>query len=253
MIVAMAKMKKVKAMAKMYQVSTLQALMLGYSRSVIPVSELLEHGNTGLGTFEDVDGEMIVIDGTCYRATENGTVEVAEPDKGVPFSAVCDLQGNRTVELGAFQSVDALKSQLNLLIEEDFGLNSMHVVRIDGAFAFVDARSESAYRSMHVTLKDVLAQTQKAFCFENITGSLVCVYFPDYMDGINAAGWHLHFVSDDRKLGGHVFDVSMIRGRALLDKVNTIELRLPDEPVFDTYALKQASRDEIKHVEQGKS
>ena len=56
---------------KMYQVSTLQALMLGYSRAVISVSELLNHGNIGLGTFKDVDGEMIVLDGSCYRAMEN--------------------------------------------------------------------------------------------------------------------------------------------------------------------------------------
>ena len=237
----------------MFQVSTLQALMLGYSQSVVTVSELLEHGDTGLGTFEDVDGEMILLDGTCYRATETGAVVIAEPDKGVPFSAVCTMQGSKTFDLGTFQSVDALKSQLNLMIDEGFGLNSMHVARIDGEFAFVDARSESAYRSMHVTLKEVLAQTQKAFCFENIKGSLICVYFPDYMDRINAAGWHLHFVSDDRKLGGHVFDISMIRGRGAMDKINTIELRLPDEPVFDTYALKEASGDEIKQVEQGKS
>ena len=102
-------------MAKMYQVSTLQALMLGDTRSVVTVSELLEHGDTGLGTFEDVDGEMIVIDGACYRATEDGTVEVAEPDKGVPFSAVCTLRGSRAFDLGAFESVDALKAQLTLM------------------------------------------------------------------------------------------------------------------------------------------
>ena len=240
-------------MVKMYQVSTLQALMLGYSRSVVTVSELLQHGDTGLGTFEDVDGEMIVIDGTCYRATENGRVVVAEPDKGVPFSAVCNMQGRRTFDLGEYHSVDTLKSELNNRIEEDFGLNSMHVARIDGEFSFVDARSESAYKSMHVTLKAVLEQTQKAFCFENIKGSLVCVYFPDYMDGINAAGWHLHFVSDDRKHGGHVFEISMVKGKCFLDKINTIELRLPDEPVFDTYSLKEASGNEIKQVEQGKS
>jgi acetolactate decarboxylase len=106
---------------------------------------------------------------------------------------------------------------------------------------------------MHVTLKTVLEQTQQAFCFKDIKGSLICVYFPDYMDGINAAGWHLHFVSDDRKLGGHVFDISMVRGKCILDKINTIELRLPDEPVFDTYSLKEASGNEIKQVEQGKA
>jgi acetolactate decarboxylase len=240
-------------MGTMYQVSTLQALMLGYTRSVVSVSELLEHGDTGLGTFEGVDGEMIVIDGTCYRATENGTVVVAEPDKGVPFSAVCKLRPGEPFEVEACQDIDELKAQLTLLVEEGFGLNSMHVARIDGEFSYVDARSESVYMSAHVTLKEVLERTQKAFCFENVKGSLVCVYFPDYMDGINAAGWHLHFISDDRQLGGHVFNISLSCGRGTMEKINQMELRLPDEPAFDTYALKSASRDEIKQVEQGKS
>lgn len=238
---------------KMFQVSTLQALMLGYSRPVITVSELLKHGDIGLGTFEDVDGEMIVLDGVCYRATENGKVVVADGEKGVPFSAVCPMKGDRSFELGAFQDIGSLKSELNNRIEEGFGLNSMHMVRIDGEFALVDARSESPYRSMHVSLKTILGKTQKAFCFENVRGTLVCVYFPDYMDGINAAGWHLHFVSEDRTKGGHVFEISMLRGRATLDKINSIELKLPDEPVFDTYSLKEASDDEVKQVEQGKS
>ena len=238
---------------KMYQVSTIQALMLGYSRSVITVSELLKHGNIGLGTFEDVDGEMICLDGICYRATENGNVVVARPDKGVPFSAVCNMIGKRTFELGEFTSIDSLKVALNNLIEEDFGLNSMHMARIDGEFSLIDARSESSYRSMHVTLKTVLEQTQKAFCFENIKGTLVCVYFPDYMDGINAAGWHIHFVSEDRKQGGHVFEISMKRGTGIIDKINSIEIKLPEEPVFDTYSLKSASNNDIKKVEQGKA
>ena len=237
---------------KMYQVSTLQALMLGYSRPVISVAELLEHGDTGLGTFEDVDGEMIVLDGVCYRATENGEVEIAKPDKGVPFSAVCKMENNRTAELGQFGDIDSLKSALNNLIEEHFGLNSMHMVRIDGEFELVDARSESSYKSMHVSLKDILGKTQKAFQFENVKGTLVCVYFPDYMDGINAAGWHLHFVSDDKTRGGHVFELKMKIGRAVIDKINSIELKLPDEPIFDTYSLKNASEDEVKQVEQGK-
>ena len=72
------------------------------------------------------------------------------------------------------------------------------------------------------------------------------------MDGINAAGWHLHFISEDRKSGGHVFDLSMNQGIAYLDKITEIEIKLPFEPAFDTYALKNASKDEIKSVEQGK-
>lgn len=236
---------------KMFQVSTLQALMLGYSRPVITVSELLEHGDTGLGTFEDVDGEMIALDGVCYRAMENGAVAVADPDKGVPFSAVCRLRGSRSSRLGRVENIDTLKNTLNNLIEEDFGLNSMHMARIDGEFELVDARSESPYKSMHVSLKEILGKTQNAFQFENIKGALVCVYYPDYMDGINAPGWHVHFVSDDRLYGGHVFELRMKEGLVKLDKISGIEIRLPSEPAFDTYSLKNASGEEIKQVEQG--
>ena len=51
---------------KIYQVSTLRALAMGYSRKVITVGELLEHGDIGLGTFEDVNGEMIVQIGRAH-------------------------------------------------------------------------------------------------------------------------------------------------------------------------------------------
>lgn len=234
----------------MYQVSTLQALMLGYTKPVITVSELLEHGDTGLGTFENVDGEMIVLDGRCYRAAQYGEVFSAEPDRGVPFSSVCRLEGGRSFELGEVGSAGDLKNVLNNLIDEEFGLNSMHVARIDGEFALVDARSESSYKSAHVTLQAILGQTQKAFQFKDVKGTLVCVYYPDYMDGINAAGWHLHFISDDRKKGGHVFEISLKSGRGLMDKINRIELRLPDEPAFDTYSLKTVSEEEVARVEQ---
>ena len=182
----------------MYQVSTLQALALGYSRAVITVDMLLQEGDTGLGTFEDVNGEMIVMDGNCYRADQNGNVSVVAPETGVPFAAVAKLYGEQQFQLENMPDITAIRTELTRKIEEVFGLNSMHIVRIDGEFEKVDARSEAPYRSHHVTLKEVLDMNQKAFLFENIRGSLVGVYFPDYMDGINIPGWHLNFLYEDR-------------------------------------------------------
>ena len=72
------------------------------------------------------------------------------------------------------------------------------------------------------------------------------------MDGINASGWHLHFISNDKKYGGHVFDFIMKSGKGYISKINEIEIKLPDEPIFDTYSLKQVTDDEVKAVEQGK-
>ena len=235
----------------LYQISTLQALSMGYSRAVIPVEAFLQHGNIGLGTFEDVNGEMILLDGQCFRAAENGAVVRAEPDRGVPFAVATFFHHGDKIPIEYVENIEVLKHLLDLKIGADFGLNSMHIVRIDGSFAKVCARSESAHRSHHVSLKDILQKTQNDFIFHDITGTLVCVYFPDYMDGINAPGWHLHFISDDRSLGGHVFDLTMKQGTMIINKISQIQIQLPTSPAFDTYSLKEASQDEIKEVEQG--
>jgi acetolactate decarboxylase len=234
---------------KMYQVSTLQALALGYTRKVINVGELILKGDTGLGTFEDVNGEMIMMGGHCYRANKNGRVSMVPPETGVPFAAVASLLGERQFAVDGLTSIEAVRSELTERIAEQFGLNSMHVIQIDGEFEEVAARSESPYRSHHVTLKEILGETQKAFIFKNIRGSLVGVYFPDYMDGINMPGWHLHFLSEDRTQGGHVFDVRIRTGIARVDKVSNMELELPREAAFDTYALKQVPQEELESVE----
>ena len=236
---------------KIYQVSTLQALALGYTRAVVDVRELLEHGDTGLGTFQDVDGEMIVLDGICYQAKPDGGIVRAEDSAGVPFAVAASAEGGRKLKMGEMRNIEAIKTELTLRIEEDFGLNSIHIARIDGWFETIRARAGAPYHSHHVSLKDILSKTQKDFCFEGLYGTLVCVYFPDYMDGINASGWHMHFLSKDRKLGGHVFEADMGSGECLIQKIDRIEIQLPRDAAFDIYCLKEASKDEIKQVEQG--
>ncbi len=236
---------------KIYQVSTLQALALGYTRPVVTVEEMLQNGDTGLGTFENVDGEMIIIDGVCYQAKQDGSIVRSENSAGVPFAVAGSLKNGRMIEMGEMKDIDAIKLALTMIIDDDFGLNSIHVARIDGWFDTIRARAGAPYRSQHVTLKTILSKTQKDFSFEKLYGTLVCVYFPDYMDGINASGWHMHFISKDRKLGGHVFEAVMSSGECLIQKMDRIDIQLPRDAAFDTYALKQASNDEIKEVEQG--
>ena len=237
---------------KMFQVSTLQALVAGYTRGVITVQELETRGSIGLGTFEGVDGEMILLDGVCYRAREDGSVVASAPDAGVPFASAASVRGGAAFELQGPLDIEALKHELTCRIDESFALNSMHVVRVDGAFDSVSARSESAYRADHVALKDMLAETQREYVFQKIGGTLVCVYHPDYMDGINAPGWHVHFLSEDRMWGGHVFDLSLTCGHAVMHKIDCIEIRLPATPACDTYSLKETSQEEIAEVEQGR-
>ncbi len=236
--------------SKMFQVSTLQALAKGYSKDVVTVGELLEHGDTGLGTFRNVDGEMILVDGHCYQALDDGSIVEASPDMGVPFSSVTRFQAQTEFEISDIGNIDELKILLDRKVEEGFGLNSMHVVRIDGHFTKVYARSVAGYEARFITLKEILSEKQKEFCFENIDGTLVCICYPDYMEGINAVGWHLHFISKDRRHGGHVFDIDLAQATAKLAKISRIEIQLPTDIEFDIYSLKNVSKEEIHQIEQ---
>ena len=236
---------------KMFQVSTLHALVAGYTRGVITVEELESHGDVGLGTFADVDGEMILLDSMCYRARHDGTVVRPEPDTGVPFASVASVEGGTAFQLGEVHSLDALTHELTCKIDEAYALNSMHVATVSGTFSSVFARSEYAYRADHITLKDMLTTTQREFIFEKLDGTLVCVYYPDFMDGINAPGWHVHFLSEDRTRGGHVFDLTLVCGQAVMHKIDRIEIQLPATPAFDTYSLKETTQRDIAEIEQG--
>ena len=156
---------------RIYQVSTLQALALGYTRPVVNAEEFLKHGDTGLGTFENVDGEMIVVDGVCYQARQDGSVIQTDLEAGVPFAVVGSVKGGRKIQIGEMPDINSIKTELTLRIEEDFGLNSIHIARIDGFFDVIHARAGAPYRSQHVSLKDILSKTQKDFSFERLRGT----------------------------------------------------------------------------------
>src|SRR5438132_1663193 len=69
---------------RMYQISTSTALVEGvYSGSILS-SALLEHGDFGVGTFEGLDGEMVILDGEIYQAA--GNVRRRSDDFPVPFA-----------------------------------------------------------------------------------------------------------------------------------------------------------------------
>lgn len=66
----------------LFQVSTSAALVEGIYQGAVRVSRLLQHGDFGLGTFIDLDGEMVVLDGVCYRvpaatASRNASAGIA--------------------------------------------------------------------------------------------------------------------------------------------------------------------------------
>ena len=231
-----------------YQVALLQSLTQGYYDGIIKVSELKEHGDIGIGTFEGVNGEMIVLDGTVYQALGDGTVQVAADDETVPFSNVTFFDKDGSVELSDINDVNALKEKLNAMVEEN-GKNLFYFVKMSGTFEKMNVRSEIKQEKPYKTLDKALETDQREFSYDNITGTVVALYCPDYMNGLNTPGWHFHFISDDKTKGGHLLDLQFAKATAEYDATPEFDMCLTDNGDFQQMELSKDVSDAIKKVE----
>ena len=199
-----------------YQVALLQSLTQGYYDGIIKVSELKEHGDTGIGTFEGVNGEMIVIDGKVYQALSDGSVKEAADDETVPFSNVTFFESDVAADMTDISDIASFKSALDKTVNEK-GRNMFYMIKVSGTFEKMYVRSELKQEKPYKSLDKALETDQREFSYENIAGTVVGLYCPDYMGGLNAVGWHFHFISDDRTKGGHILELSFKEAKAELD------------------------------------
>jgi acetolactate decarboxylase len=231
-----------------YQVALLQSLTQGYYDGIIKVSELKEHGDIGIGTFEGVNGEMIVLDGKVYQALGDGSVQEADNDETVPFSNVTFFDKDITSDISDIKNIDALKENLDKTVDEN-GRNMFYFIKINGTFNKMNVRSELKQKKPYKSLDKALATDQREFNYKDIKGTVVALYCPDYMDGLNTPGWHFHFVSDDRKKGGHILELAFDNAKAEMDKTSGFEMKLSDNKTFQKLELAKDVSQAIKKVE----
>ncbi len=211
----------------MYQVSTSGAIVEGLYQGCVTVADLRMHGDVGLGTFENLDGEMIVIDGRCYQARSDGSVVEAEDNALTPYATVVNFAADREARFADVASLADLESRLDAGRSSD---NTMVSFRINGHFTSVKVRT-ACKTTTGVSLIDATA-TQPTFEFENITGSLVGFWSPDYIKSISIPGYHLHFISTDRKHGGHVLGMQATDLHVEINDMNHVHLAVPETDAF---------------------
>ena len=231
-----------------FQVALLQSLTQGYYDGIIKVSELKQHGDTGIGTFEGVNGEMIVLDGKVYQALGDGSVKEADDNETVPFSNVTFFDKDLSVTLPKMENINSLKETLTKTVNEN-GKNLFYMVKINGTFQKMFVRSELKQEKPYKSLDKALATDQREFNYDNAKGTVVGLYCPDYMGGLNTPGWHFHFISDDRTKGGHILDLSFKSAQAQLDKTPEFDMTLSDTDTFQGMELSKDVSDAIKKVE----
>jgi len=185
-----------------FQTSTVSALLDGAYEGDVTFAELAGAGNLGLGTLNGCDGEMIAIDGRFLHADVTGRVEEVPPEARTPFAVLTDFEPRHRFELEGGGDFDALCAEVDRRVGHP---EIVHALRIDGRFERVHCRSVPKQSKPYRPLAEVLGE-QSVFDFEAIDGTLLGFRFPDLGLGVGVAGYHLHFISDDRSRGGHVLD-----------------------------------------------
>lgn len=231
-----------------YQVALLQSLTQGYYDGIIKVSELKQHGDIGIGTFEGVNGEMIVLDGKVYQALDDGTVKEADDNETVPFSNVTFFDSDISENVSEIKDMAGLKSRMDETVNKN-GKNMFYVVKISGEFEKMLVRSELKQQKPYKPLDKALETDQREFTYDNIKGTIVGLYCPNYMSGLNAPGWHFHFISDDKTKGGHILELSFNKAQAEFDLTPKFAMKLSDDNDFQKMELAKDVDDAIKKVE----
>src|SRR4029077_6349102 len=126
-----------KAIHTLFQVSTSAALVEGLYQGAGRVSRLLRHGAFGLGTFIDLNGEMVVLEGICYQVSSSGGVAVTEGDQLIPYGVVTRFKAEFSKQLQRLNSFDELTSACDDLRDSD---NVFYAFRVDGRFSLMKTR-----------------------------------------------------------------------------------------------------------------
>ncbi len=232
----------------LFQASTIGALIEGAYDGDLSFAELAEHGDLGLGTLNDLDGEMIALDGRFYRADVDGNVGEIDAATRTPFAVVTSFEPTVDVEIEEPLEHAELLTRLDELIPAEAATCAL---RLDGRFELVRARSVPRQSPPYRPLTEVVLE-QHVFELREVAGTMLGFRFPDYAEGIEVSGFHLHFVSDDRQRGGHVLASRFAAGlRARLDFSNDLHVELPPGVELADPALAASTHAAVERVERG--
>ena len=207
---------------RVFQHGTLALLVPGLFDGTMKLGELLKHGDTGIGTATGLDGEMIVLDGTPYLVQASGEVKVLAENTMVPFATVHFDEAKEEFKASNL-TMQALGAEI--LAKYPYH-NIFFAVKIIGKFKQMQTRAVQGQVKPYPTLVEV-ANKQAVFTADNSQGTVVGYFAPELFQGMAAAGYHLHYLDDAKKMGGHILGFELDEATVYLQPFATIEQHLP--------------------------
>jgi acetolactate decarboxylase len=220
--------------------------MQGVYDGEIEVGQLVQEGDLGIGTFEALDGEMVVLDGRVYQVRGGGKVVEAEDRVKTPFAVVTWFKPEQQVQLTDIESYARLQDELDKLRPSP---NLFYAFKVEGTFEYVQTRSVPPQSKPYPPLVEV-TDIQPTFEFHDVEGTLAGFWCPSYAGGANMPGYHLHFLREDCTGGGHLLECKLAEGSAAVDITTEFHMYLPENDHFTHVDLGSVEKVDIERAEQ---
>lgn len=199
----------------LFQVAGFTALRDGRYDGTFDVARLSDHGDVGLGTFNALDGEMVVVDGKVYQIDGFGEARIAPPGTKTPFAFVTRFRADRKLRVDRPMSSQEVQTWIDLMAPQR---DRTVAIRIEGRFDGLQARSFAPQQKPYLPFAKIVDR-QSMLPYGEVVGSFVGFRMPPSVAPGNVPGFHFHFVTQDRKKGGHVLGFRLVKGTISVMKV----------------------------------
>jgi acetolactate decarboxylase len=236
----------------LHQLSCMQALSAGVYDGARPLEALRAEGDFGIGTFQNLDGDMIYLEGLFYQVRGDGWTVRPDARTLSPFAMIVRFHPDRTFRIGYAKDYEGLRFLLDGSGDPASPTrvgnpNCFQAIRIDGRFPYLRVRSVDPQKKPYPPLTKALQAGQRVWERRDVEGTLVGFRCPAYVGGVNAAGYHFHFLSKDRTFGGHMLECTLDHATAQVQELTELRMILPDTEGFRSADLSPTGPAEAPH------
>jgi|SRR5208282_643605 len=229
---------------RLYQISSTVALVQGVLQGAVSSGILMENGDFGIGTFEHLDGEMLILEGKIYQMCADGSVRRRGDEFDIPFAQVCRFILPETYQMGSVANFTDLEATCDLRRTSN---NLFYAFRIDGHFDVMHVRTVRS--GPEGASLETAGSDEIKFTWKDLSGSLVGFWSPSFSSSFSVPGYHFHFISDDQIKGGHVLDCSFRTATARVQVLSEYVIALPTSGPFLQADLSVDTRAILRKVE----
>lgn len=215
--------KKQEKSGVLYQVGTHFSLLKGVYHGEVTIAELAKQGDFGLGTFDNINGEMAAFDGTFFKTEVDGKLKIAKPDDITTFAHITYFNPTGKLIIKNINNYDAL---VTAIIKQLPNKNIPYALRFDTVCDYVKFFVVPEQKKPYPPIEHVL-KTKAVFEKKNVAGTCMGFLVPNYFAPAVKIGLHLRFIDNARTTGGHIGDIVFKEAIISYQPIYDIHIHLP--------------------------